>query len=92
MIQQSDIEGRLNLLRYGLVVLVVVAFLVALLAPFAALRNIEGVSISITDFLDEAIIAAIIVAILSAIVYYAYGRFLDRTVENTKMENAEASA
>lgn len=92
MIQQSDIEGRLNLLRYGLVVLVVVAFLVALLAPFAALRNIEGVSISITDFLDEAIIAAIIVAILSAIVYYAYGRFLARTVENTKMENAEASA
>lgn len=35
MISQSDIQGRLRLFRYGLVVLVVVTFLVSLLAPYA---------------------------------------------------------
>lgn len=83
MIQQSDIQGRLNLLRYGLVVLVVVTFLVALLAPYASLRNIEGiVPPPITDFLGIAAAATIIVAIISAIVYYVYARILDRTVNN----------
>ena len=85
MIQQSDIQGRLNLLRYGLVVLVVVAFLVALLAPFAATRNIAGVTPPpITDFLGMAVIAAIIVAIVSVIVYFVYARILERTVSKAK--------
>lgn len=82
MIQQSDVQGRLNLLRYGLVVLVIVTFLVALLAPFASLRNIAGVTPPpITDFLDEALIAAIIVAVLSVVVYFVYARILKNTVE-----------
>jgi hypothetical protein len=34
MISQSDIQGRLRLLRYGLLVVVVVAFLVSLLVPY----------------------------------------------------------
>lgn len=81
MIQQSDIQGRLNLLRYGLVVLVIVTFLVALLAPFASLRNIEGITPPpITEFIDEAIIATIIVSILAVIVYFAYSRLLQRTM------------
>lgn len=81
MIQQSDIKGRLNLLRYGLVVLVVVTFFVALLVPFASLRNIEGVTIPpITDFLDEALIASVIVGIFAVIIYFGYSRLLQRTV------------
>lgn len=48
MMEENDIRGQLNLLRYELVVLVVVSFLIALLAPFASLRNIEGGHI-ITD-------------------------------------------
>jgi len=81
MIQQSDIQGRLNLLRYGLVVLVVVTFFVALLVPFGAFRNIEGVVLPpITEFIDEALIATVIVAILSVPIYIGYSKFLHQTV------------
>ena len=81
MIQQSDIKGRLNLLRYGLVVLVVVTFFVALLVPVASFRNLEGFTIPpITDFLDEAIIASVIVGVLAVGIYFGYARLLQRTV------------
>ena len=93
MIQQSDIQGRLNLFRYGLVVIVVVTFIVALLAPFASLRNIEGVTPPpITDFLDEAIIASIVVAVLAVVIYFAYSWFLKRSVDKMKTDSVEASA
>lgn len=96
MIQQSDIQGRLNLLRYGLVVLVVVSFFVALLVPFASLRNIAGVTLPpITDFLDEALITAVIVSILSVVVFFAYRWFLTRSVDTATTHNtntAEATA
>jgi hypothetical protein len=89
MIQQSDIKGRLNLMRYGLVVLVVVTFFIALLVPFASFRNIEGVTLPpITDFLDEAIIATVIVAILAVGVYFAYSWFLQRTIAPDSTESA----
>lgn len=92
MIEQSDIKGRLNLLRYGLIVLVVVSFFVALLVPFASLRNIAGVTIPpITDFLDEAAITAVVVAILSIIVFYAYRWFLTRSVSGDTAMTAEAT-
>jgi hypothetical protein len=35
MISQGDLQGRLRLFRYGLIVLVIVTFLVSLLAPYA---------------------------------------------------------
>lgn len=90
MIQQSDIKGRLNLLRYGLVVLVVVTFFVALLVPFASFRGIEGVELpAITDFIDEAIIATVIVAILAVVIYFAYSWLLQRTV--APADNADAA-
>jgi hypothetical protein len=91
MIQQSDIQGRLNLLRYGLVVLVVVTFFVALLVPFASFRNIEGVVLPpITEFVDEALIATIVVAILSVLVYIGYTKFLQRTVVQSDNDVATA--
>ena len=37
MINQTDISGRIRLLRYGLIVLVIVTFLVAWLVPYAQL-------------------------------------------------------
>jgi len=92
MIEQSDIQGRLNLLRYGLVVLVVVSFFVALLVPFASLRNIEGITPPpITDFFDEAILVAVAVSVLSIIVFYAYRWFLTRSVETNNTNTAEAT-
>ena len=87
MVQQSDIKGRLNLLRYGLVVLVVVTFLIVLLVPYANLREVGG---PITEFLEEALIATVIVAILSVIVYFGYAKFLERTVGKDKNSGESA--
>ena len=82
MINQSDIAGRLRLLRYGLIVLVVVTFLVSLLAPFVAVRpyaDAAGQSVAITDFLGTALIYTVVVAILAVVVYVVYQNFLRRT-------------
>ena len=65
MIKQSDVQGRLRLLRYGLIVIVIMTFAMVLLAPYAFLvgadlTTVDGepveVSASITDFLTQALI------------------------------------
>lgn len=85
MINQSDIQGRLRLLRYGLIVLVVVTFLVSLLAPFVAVRpyaDAAGQSVQITDFLGNALIYTVIVAVIAVIIYFVYQNILKRTVSS----------
>ncbi len=84
MISQSDIQGRLRLLRYGLIVLVVVTFLVSLLAPYVAVRpyaDAAGQSVQMTDFLGTAVLYTVVVAVLAVIVYFVYQNFLQRTVK-----------
>jgi hypothetical protein len=84
MIAQSDIQGRLRLLRYGLIVLVVVTFFVALLAPYAAVRpyaDAAGSAISIGDFLGTALIYTIGVAVFAVVVYLVYMNILQRTMK-----------
>ena len=86
MIQQSDIPGRLRLLRYGLIVLVVVSALVAVLVPFVSLRgyaNAAGQSVQITDFLGWAALATIGVAALAVITYFGYKMILERRSKQT---------
>ncbi|MCK6578202.1 MAG: hypothetical protein L6Q98_08885 [Anaerolineae bacterium] len=82
MINQSDVQGRLRLLRYGLVVMVIVAFLVALLAPYSAtapVANAAGTTpIQITDFLGNALLYAVIVAVVAVIVYVVYTMMIRR--------------
>jgi len=84
MISSTDIQGRLRLLRYGLIVLVVVTFLVSLLAPYVAVRPyVEaagGVS-SITDFLGTALLYTVVVAVIAVAVYFGYQNILQRTVK-----------
>jgi nitrate reductase gamma subunit len=75
MINQGDIEGRLRLLRYGMVVLVVVTFLVTLLAPFAFVKDL---GYSITDFLGQAILYAVVVGVIGVAVYFGYASILKR--------------
>ena len=70
MIEQSDVQGRMRLLRYGLVVLVIVTFLISLLAPFVAVRpyaDAAGQTIQITDFLGSALLYTVIVAVIAAV-------------------------
>jgi len=93
MIQMSDVEGRLRLFRYGLIVVTVVAFLVSLLAPWASFRNlgIEGLETPpITQFLGTAVIITVVVAVISVILYFVYAEILKRTVgeQNKEAESA----
>lgn len=75
MISQSDIEGRLRLLRYGLIVVVLVTLMVSLLAPYVATRELGT---SITDFLGNSIIFTIVVAVIAAAVYVGYSTLLKK--------------
>ena len=78
MIDRSDIQGRLRLFRYGLIVVVVVTFLVSLLAPVASFRNTGLAVPPITDFLGTAILFTVVVAIICAVVFVAYTYFLTK--------------
>lgn len=75
MISQSDVAGRLRLLRYGLVILVIVTFMVSLLAPFVATR---ALGTAITDFVGNAVLFTVVVAVLSVAVYFGYSSILKR--------------
>jgi hypothetical protein len=86
MISQSDVQGRLRLLRYGLIVVVIVTFLVALLAPYVAVRpyaEAAGQSVGITDFLGTALIYTVVVAVIAVILYFVYQNVLQRTVKSS---------
>ena len=75
MIDRTDIQARLRLFRYGLVVAVVVTFLVSLLAPLAALNGIKGAGVAappLTDFLGTAVMFTIVVAIVAVVAYAVY--------------------
>jgi hypothetical protein len=81
MIQQSDVAGRLRLLRYGLIVLVLVTFIVTLLAPVAALRFVADAGLAmppITDFLGTAILFTVVVGVIAVGIYFGYSTLLKR--------------
>ena len=81
MISQNDIEGRLRLLRYGLIVLVVVTFLLTLLAPLASLRFVTEAGIPlppVTDFLGTALLFTVVVGVISVGIYFGYASLLKR--------------
>ncbi|MCB9451407.1 MAG: hypothetical protein H6672_08195 [Anaerolineaceae bacterium] len=89
MTKPSDIQARLRLFRYGLVVIVAVTFLISLLAPYAALRfvNTGGVAVPpITDFLGTAILYTIIVSVVAILAYYAYRYVLKNTTNKDHMQ------
>lgn len=87
MIQSSDVEGRLRLFRYGLIVIVAITFLVSLLAPYviaapwaaqfnAVLNEADQVDVSIGTFLSNALVITLIVAVVMAIAYFIYRSYL----------------
>ena len=81
MISQSDVKGRLSLLRYGLIVLVVVTFIVTLLAPYAFVRQLASVgNYAITDFLGQAVLFTLVVGVISVAIYFGYSSILKRNV------------
>jgi len=83
MINQSDFPARLRLFRYGLIVVVVVTFLVSLAAPLVSLNGVitsAGLpALGIGDFLGNAILMTVIVAIVAVVAYFGYHYFLTKT-------------
>ena len=83
MIDQSDIQARLRLFRYGVLVIIVLTFFVTLLAPFAWVNSYfaptDNVNPQIGDFLGQAVIATIIAAVISIVAYVAYHYLLTKT-------------
>jgi hypothetical protein len=91
MIKSTDIEGRLRLFRYGLIVIVVVTFLISLFAPYvvtsayatelnkvAVAQGSTPISITIATFLTQALITTAVVAVLMVVVYFVYRMVLTR--------------
>jgi hypothetical protein len=80
-----NVEERLRLFRYGLIVVVIVAFLVSLLAPYVSLSflNSAGVSYGLMDGLTTAIIFTVVVAVLAVVAYFGYRAVLMRTVNKS---------
>ena len=80
-----NVDERLRLFRYGLIVVVIVAFLVSLLAPYVSLSFLSnvGVSYGITDGLGTALIFTVAVAVLAVIAYFGYRMFLMRTANKS---------
>ncbi|RMG79797.1 MAG: hypothetical protein D6712_19145 [Chloroflexi bacterium] len=87
MIKQSDIEGRLRLFRYGIVVVVVVTFLVSFITPIVALNAALGSAAPpATQHLGTAIIFTVVAAIVGAAAYFAYSAILQRSMQNQSAE------
>ena len=82
MIDRSDVQGRLRLFRYGLIVVVIVTFLISLLAPAVSLNVVTAAGLpapSITDFLGNAILFTVVVAVISVIAYAVYHYMLTKS-------------
>lgn len=76
MLKSSDVQGRLRLLRYGLMVVVVMTFVVTLTYPVVVGQGFIGV----TQFLLTAILYTAAVAVICIGVYFAYRLLLMRTM------------
>ncbi len=72
MKEQDVDKRRLNIVRYGLMVIPVVAWVVAF-APLFMLSNGLGMN-WISDALIPSLIEALVVAVICAAVYYLYKR------------------
>ena len=94
MIAQGDTQGRLRLLRYGLIVLVVVTFLITWLVPYAqlapAIRSLNdanpGLNATVPglfDNLGQAVLLTVVIAVIAVIIYFVYQNILQRTVKST---------
>jgi hypothetical protein len=79
MLKQTDLQGRLRLFRYGIIVVTITAFVASLLSPVMLTANLP-VSVGVMDALMPAIIVTVITAVIGVAAYFAYAQVLKRTV------------
>ena len=82
-LSQDDIQGRLRLLRYGLVVIIVTTMITTSIAPFMVVRAV-GANINVTDVVIVSGIITGAVAILMVVTYVAYAYALKRGVDTAE--------
>ena len=80
MLKQSDVQGRLRLFRYGIVVVTVVAFVASLLSPVVLTAPLGDAGLSVMEALVPALIITVITAVIGVVAYFAYAQILKRTV------------
>jgi len=80
MIKQSDIEGRLNLFRYGVIVVTITAFVVSIAAPMALTSDFGEAGLGIGELMMPSIIITAITAVIGVVAYFAYAQLLKRFV------------
>lgn len=85
MIKQSDIEARLRLLRYGLLVVVVVAFVVSISYPVVALHD-KG---QVGDFFGRSILYSAVVGVICVAIYFVYSYILQKTMGKPEGEESK---
>jgi nitrate reductase gamma subunit len=78
MLKQSDIQGRLRLFRYGIIVVVVTAFLASFLSPVIITAPLGASAIGYMDALVPALMVTAIAAVIGVVAYFAYSAVLKR--------------
>ena len=79
MLKQSDVQGRLRLFRYGIVVVIVTAFVASLLSPIVITAGLP-VQLGVMDAMMPALIVTVITAVIGVVAYFAYAQVLKRTI------------
>lgn len=102
MFKTGDTASRLRLLRYGLIVMVIVAFLVSWLVPYVytnpvasglnavaeAVNTPERTDINLFTFLPGALLYTLGAAVVAVGVYFAYRWWLTRGIAQTSTSAA----
>jgi hypothetical protein len=78
MLKQSDVEGRLRLFRYGIIVVTVVAFVASFLSPVVIAAQLGDMSAGINNAIMPALIVTVITAVIGAAAYFGYAQILKR--------------
>lgn len=77
-----NVDERLRLFRYGLIVVVIMTFLATLLYPYAVASS-SGLVISMTDILPSALLATVVAVVIAVAAYFGYRMFLMRTANKS---------
>ncbi len=100
VLQQSDLEGRLRLFRYGLVVMVVVVFLVSILL-FLVIRQglVSNLTPDLADqvpglevYLGTLVLVTLVAAVVAVIAYFAYHYVLTKKLPFGLLDNSGGEA
>lgn len=73
--EKGSVERRLNLVRYGMVIIVVLAF--GITAAYGIFANLTASNIVVAAVID-ALIAAVITGVAMVAVYFGYAAYLKR--------------